>query len=87
MTVTCRECGATFDLSNQHYYDNLCPECMADHAPERTWPGCAVCGERVPPEDRTTIRVRGAARDPAWVTLPAHHRCATGRAERRQPLP
>jgi DNA-directed RNA polymerase subunit RPC12/RpoP len=26
--IACRECGATFNLAFQEYYDNRCPDCV-----------------------------------------------------------
>lgn len=77
--LTCRECGAQFDLAQQNYYDNLCPSCIKNkdnHDEKRTWNGCHVCGEKVSPDEETAIKVRGAARDPTWVYMPAHPDCA-----------
>ena len=50
---TCRECGTRFDLMNQPYYDNLCPDCIDD---ERLYPSCSGCGETVKPENATTVK-------------------------------
>lgn len=74
--IECRECGQTFDLSAQNYYDNLCPTCVAEERPERTWPICVACDDRIPPEERAYRTVRGAARDPSTVQVPVHEECA-----------
>lgn len=73
--VDCRECGRTFDLARQNYYDNLCPSCMEKENPERTWPRCTECDDPIPPEKRAYKTVRGAARDPSTVRLPVHEGC------------
>lgn len=75
--VECRKCGTEFDLALQNYYDNLCPSCMDEENPERKWPGCMECGEKIPPDERATKTVRGAARDPATVSVPVHEDCKT----------
>mgnify|MGYP000137835986 CR=1 FL=1 len=33
-TVSCRNCGADFNLAAQYYYDNLCPSCKHDEEGE-----------------------------------------------------
>jgi hypothetical protein len=68
----CRECGTTFDLAMQNYYDALCPSCIP---PERTWPRCIECDDKVPPDERTQVTVPGAARDPRTVKLTVHKSC------------
>lgn len=68
----CRECGETFNLAAQNYYDNLCPACVE---PERSWPICMECDERIPPDERAHKTVRGAARDPATVRVAIHESC------------
>lgn len=57
---TCRECGATFDLAAQNYYDNVCPSCVDE---ERTWPLCAACSKRVDPDEavRKFVNPKGSA--------------------------
>lgn len=73
--IDCRSCGETFDLSKQNYYDNLCPSCIEEQEPERNWPLCMECDERIPPDERDSKTVRGAARDPATVQVPVHESC------------
>lgn len=73
--TACRECGRLFELTAQPYYDNRCPPCVAEEDPERTWQSCWVCDEKINPDDLTTKRVRGAARDPATVPVPIHKGC------------
>lgn len=51
--VECRNCNTTFDLARQHYYDDLCPECMRDANPDRMKQACLICGDRV---DRSEIQ-------------------------------
>lgn len=86
--VECRRCGNRFDLANQVYYDNLCPSCVADDEPERLWNRCAKCNDKIHPDNETSVKLRGAARDPTWVYLPAHEECAedhTPRGTRGRP--
>jgi DNA-directed RNA polymerase subunit RPC12/RpoP len=71
--LDCRDCGRTFDLAAQNYYDQVCPECVDD---ERTWPLCFKCSERVGPEDRTPIKVTGGLMDNDTAKVPAHEECA-----------
>lgn len=73
--IKCRECDTRFNLTAQRYYDNLCPACKKEQNPEATWPICVECDERIPPDERDTKSVRGAARDPATVNLPVHEDC------------
>jgi NMD protein affecting ribosome stability and mRNA decay len=73
--VECRECGARFDLVKQVYYDNLCPSCMDEENPERNWPICAECDERIPPDEQASKTVEGGRRDPSAVSLPVHEDC------------
>lgn len=80
--IECRECGARFDLTEQVYYDNLCPRCMDEENPERNWPVCAECDERIPPDEQASKTVKGARRDPATVRLPVHEDCKTDGAGR-----
>ncbi len=70
--VVCKDCGAEFNLSAQHYYDNVCPDCIE---PKRTWPICTECDERIPPDERSYRSIRGAARDPASVRVAVHDGC------------
>lgn len=57
--VSCRNCGAVFDLAAQWYYDDLCPSCKAEVATEaRTHPVCCYCDERYDPADGVVARVR-----------------------------
>lgn len=76
MTVECRDCGAEFSLEDVWYYDNLCPACMAGEEPERTWPGCAVCGERIPPGERAAKRILNRTLG-TFEHVPVHRRCKT----------
>lgn len=80
--VECRECETEFDLARQNYYDNICPKCLKEEEPERTWDRCVRCDDPIPPTEKTTITVRGAARDPATVSLPVHKRCKRPEDER-----
>lgn len=73
--VTCRECEAEFDLSKQKYYGNICPTCLTKEDPERTWPACWRCNERIPPDERAKEYIRGGRRDPATVRVPVHEDC------------
>jgi len=68
--ISCAECSREFDLARQHYYDNVCPSCKDDRV---TWPGCFRCSERIPPEERATVTVRGRT---GTERLPAHESCA-----------
>lgn len=79
----CIDCGKQYNLSQQSYYGPRCPECVAEKNPERTWPGCFKCSEKVDPDEAEMIKVRGAARDPTWVTMPAHPECAKDHTPRR----
>lgn len=81
--VECRSCGQEFDLALQNYYDNVCPPCMEDEEPERTWPRCTGCDKRIPPDERAYRTVRGAARDPTTVRLPYHEDCKPDDERRR----
>lgn len=57
--VSCRNCGAVFDLAAQWYFDDLCPSCMAEVATEaRTQPQCCCCNERYDSADGVVARVR-----------------------------
>lgn len=56
--VTCRDCETKFDLARQHYYDNLCPSCKADHdGQEAIQPTCPGCGDRFDPSGGTIAQV------------------------------
>lgn len=82
--VECRDCGRPFNLAAQSYYDNRCPECVAADAPERTWPGCMRCGERIPPDERATVTIGPQAPGQTAESVPVHKRCKrTGRRGRR----
>ena len=70
----CRDCGATFDLARQHYYDNRCPSCVEDEDPERTWPMCAKCDGRVPPDEQDTTKTY--TEGVGYETLTVHEACA-----------
>lgn len=84
----CFECGRKYDLSKQYYYGPKCPECMKEQGDEeRTWPSCTKCGDRVDPDEATMVKVRGAARDPAWVRLPACPECAEDHTPRKRGAP
>lgn len=75
MSVECRKCGSTFRIDDVWYYDNLCPPCMIEEGEEeRTWPGCAECGERIPPDEMATTLVlnRGTGEREA---VPVHAGC------------
>lgn len=47
----CRDCGATFNLAAQYYYDNLCPECKREQdgedAVDPVVGSCYVCDDDV----------------------------------------
>lgn len=47
--IECRECGTTFNLAAQFYYDNKCPSCVEADEPKRSWPSCIRCGEKYEP--------------------------------------
>lgn len=34
--MECRNCGATFNLAAQMYYDNMCPECKHEQHMEES---------------------------------------------------
>ncbi len=76
--IECRKCGTEFDLAAQNYYDNLCPSCVSNENPERTWPVCIECEQKIPPYRREYKTVRGAARDPSTVKVPVHENCKEG---------
>lgn len=69
----CRNCGAEFDLARQNYYDNICPSCLKEEEPERTWPSCASCGDKIPPGEREYKTV--AERRGGTSQLPIHADC------------
>jgi NMD protein affecting ribosome stability and mRNA decay len=71
----CRNCGTTFNLAAQHYYDDMCPDCMKEENPKRTWKGCSRCDEKIPPDELKWRVVRGGRRDPSTVKLPVHKKC------------
>lgn len=83
--IECRNCGNKFDLNTQNYYDNICPSCMKEEEPERTWPICTECDEKIPPDERAYKTVRGAARDPSTVRLPVHEDCKPDEDRPRRP--
>lgn len=57
--VSCRNCGAVFDLATQWYYDEICPSCKAEVATEAsTHPVCCYCNERYDPADGVVARVQ-----------------------------
>lgn len=86
--IECRECGRKFDLAAQNYYDNLCPACVRESDPDRTWPMCWECSERVPPDERATVRLPPAARDPGPVPVTVHEgRCKAKLVSRRRAEP
>lgn len=70
----CVACGAEYDLARQSYYGPKCPSCTADEDPERTWPGCCVCSERIPPGERASKVMGGSFGVPA-ERVPVHERC------------
>lgn len=56
----CRNCGSTFDLSRQHYYDELCPPCeKKEHSPITTWRSCVACSTMAPSDQLQLATVRG----------------------------
>jgi hypothetical protein len=66
----CRNCEATFNLSAQYYYDNLCPSCKAEQDGEDvTRPACTNCGDRIPEGEvkTATTYVRGVGRESVKV--------------------
>jgi hypothetical protein len=78
--VECRQCGTVFNLSAQTYFDNLCPSCVAAGSPERTWPGCVVCNERIPPEQREYVTVQNRSPGgPSTERVPVHGDCDLSR--------
>lgn len=54
--VPCADCGSTFDLARQHYYDNRCPDCVPDDQLKQS---CAICGDREMPGDLRGAISRG----------------------------
>jgi len=73
--IECRDCGEEFDLASQHYYDNQCPACKSEDNPEHTWPGCAVCSERVPPDERATKKFPPTGPGQTTEFLTVHEDC------------
>lgn len=69
--IECRECGCEFDLARQHYYDDICPSCLKEEEPERTWPGCFRCGDKYEPGTGHTVRVppRGPGQSTEFLTV------------------
>lgn len=56
---TCPNCGSTFDLAKQYYYDSLCPDCKDER---ETWPICPACQERYDPSTEShakSVPIRG----------------------------
>lgn len=71
----CRECGAEFDLARQHYYSDICPSCLKEEEPERTWPGCIICGDKIPPEERATKVFPPQGPGQTSERVPVHEGC------------
>lgn len=55
-TVECRECGSTFNLAAQYYYDSLCPSCKrekdGEEAVNPVVGSCYVCDDDVHSNDQ-----------------------------------
>lgn len=73
--VECRDCGKAFNIAAQYYFADLCPTCVKEQEPERTWPGCFVCGEKIPPAERATKIVGPSAPGQSSERVPVHEGC------------
>ncbi len=75
-TVQCRDCGTSFNLDAQWYYDNLCPSCKAEQdGEEKTWPSCIFCGDKIPPEGRTSTTVTNRSMRGGSERVTVHEDC------------
>lgn len=84
--VECRECGSRFDLSVQPYYDNCCPSCMEEEAPERLKRWCARCNERYERGEGESVTIVSMTGERAHVGV-CSEACKNKMKHRHRPEP
>lgn len=82
----CTECGAAFDLESVNYYGPKCPECVD---PEKTWPYCWECSEKVDPDEVESVGLTNRRGRHAGRTdyVPCHPDCAEALRSRHSRRP